>query len=268
MKLGKPVDFTYQGFLHTIRYANDAVDTSEIVDLLQQYAQGADALPDMMPMFYAIDYRSLNYLFFSDNSKAVAGYDHRQLLNEGPQLSLYVQKKQSVEYFNTLMQKVYPDIFNFLQTIPQPEHIHYTFYTNYFIQDAEGKGMHLWQRSRYMTSPNTGLPLYSLSTAVDITALKNDNLMHCRIERFNPQTGKTEVVFQKVYYPFEEDKLLTLKETQVLQLLADGLSSKMIAHQLGISENTVTNHRQNMLRKTETVNVAQLIAFAVRNRLI
>jgi DNA-binding NarL/FixJ family response regulator len=38
--------------------------------------------------------------------------------------------------------------------------------------------------------------------------------------------------------------------------MADGLSSKMIAFKLRISENTIANHRDNMTRKTNTKNVA------------
>jgi DNA-binding CsgD family transcriptional regulator len=45
-------------------------------------------------------------------------------------------------------------------------------------------------------------------------------------------------------------------------------SSKMIAAKLHIAENTVANHRKNIMRKTNTENVAQLIAFLVRNRII
>ncbi|MBC7508933.1 MAG: response regulator transcription factor [Ferruginibacter sp.] len=50
--------------------------------------------------------------------------------------------------------------------------------------------------------------------------------------------------------------------------MADGFSSKQVAAKLKISENTVSNHRQNMLRKTNTKNVAELVAFCIRSRII
>ncbi|QEC74380.1 helix-turn-helix transcriptional regulator [Arachidicoccus ginsenosidivorans] len=51
-------------------------------------------------------------------------------------------------------------------------------------------------------------------------------------------------------------------------MMADGLSSKQIAGNLHISENTIANHRKNMLRKTSTGNVAQLIAYACKSSII
>lgn len=50
----------------------------------------------------------------------------------------------------------------------------------------------------------------------------------------------------------------TPRELEILQLLADGGSNKMIAKDLGISHNTVRNQVQGLFRKTGTVNRTQL----------
>jgi DNA-binding NarL/FixJ family response regulator len=55
------------------------------------------------------------------------------------------------------------------------------------------------------------------------------------------------------------DIRLTPREREILKLLAAGLNSRMIAHQLSLSEYTVTNHRTNLLRKFNAGNVAELI---------
>ena len=73
----------------------------------------------------------------------------------------------------------------------------------------------------------------------------------------------TTAVVQK-----EVQTLLTNQEKKVIALIADGYSSKQIAHQLYISEHTVVNHRKNMLYKTRTKNVAELVAFVIRNEVI
>lgn len=51
---------------------------------------------------------------------------------------------------------------------------------------------------------------------------------------------------------------LTPRETEVLDLIARGLTAKLIARQLGISPNTVRAHRDNLRRKLCVRNVAQL----------
>lgn len=57
---------------------------------------------------------------------------------------------------------------------------------------------------------------------------------------------------------------LTSRELEVLDLLSRGLSSKAIAEKLFISSNTVEYHRKQLLRKTESRNVAELIGNAFR----
>ncbi|WP_041974177.1 response regulator transcription factor [Geobacter sp. OR-1] len=60
---------------------------------------------------------------------------------------------------------------------------------------------------------------------------------------------------------------LTLREREVLQLLAEGLSSKGIAFQLGISNKTVDTFRRQCLKKLRLKSSADLIRFALRTGL-
>ena len=52
---------------------------------------------------------------------------------------------------------------------------------------------------------------------------------------------------------------LTKREEEILSCIAEGLSSKQIAGRLFISENTVANHRKNMLLKTGAKSSAELV---------
>jgi DNA-binding CsgD family transcriptional regulator len=61
---------------------------------------------------------------------------------------------------------------------------------------------------------------------------------------------------------------LSERETEVLQRMADGLSSRNIAQVLGISEDTVETHRKNIYKKIDAKNAAQAMAYGFRNRLI
>ena len=70
------------------------------------------------------------------------------------------------------------------------------------------------------------------------------------------------------YYPDPEEARLSKREREVLGRLADGLTSKEIAGKLHLSENTVVNHRKNILKKTSTKNVAELIRFAFHKGII
>jgi two-component system, NarL family, nitrate/nitrite response regulator NarL len=59
---------------------------------------------------------------------------------------------------------------------------------------------------------------------------------------------------------------LTPRERDILDALAQGLSSKQIAQRAGLSVRTVETHRLNLKRKLDIEGQAELIKFAVENR--
>jgi two-component system, NarL family, nitrate/nitrite response regulator NarL len=61
---------------------------------------------------------------------------------------------------------------------------------------------------------------------------------------------------------------LSLRETEVLELVAKGKSNKEIASALAITENTVKNHLKNILEKLHLENRVQAATFALRERLL
>jgi DNA-binding NarL/FixJ family response regulator len=60
---------------------------------------------------------------------------------------------------------------------------------------------------------------------------------------------------------------LTERETEVLRLVAKGLSYKQIAERLYLSHRTVQNHVQNTLRKLQLHNRVQLVRYAIQQGL-
>ena len=61
---------------------------------------------------------------------------------------------------------------------------------------------------------------------------------------------------------------LSDRETDVLVLVAKGLSSKEIANQLNISVHTVNSHRKNITSKTGIRSVAGLAVYAMIHNLM
>ena len=56
---------------------------------------------------------------------------------------------------------------------------------------------------------------------------------------------------------------LTLRERQVMSMVAAGLGNKQIAHKLGISVHTVRNHRQRLMDKLDVHDTATLTRLAI-----
>ena len=62
--------------------------------------------------------------------------------------------------------------------------------------------------------------------------------------------------------------LLTEREKEVLQLLAEGKSNKDIANMLNLSTNTVETHRTRLMQKLNLHSSAEIVLYAVRKRII
>ena len=63
-------------------------------------------------------------------------------------------------------------------------------------------------------------------------------------------------------------ELLTEREREVLQLLAEGKSNKEAATVLDLSPHTIETHRQNLMQKLGLHNTAEIVLYAVRKGII
>ncbi|MFY9151612.1 MAG: response regulator transcription factor [Prolixibacteraceae bacterium] len=61
---------------------------------------------------------------------------------------------------------------------------------------------------------------------------------------------------------------LSEREMEILILICQGMSNQEIADKLFISKRTVDKHRANILEKSESKNTAQLVVYAIKNKLV
>jgi DNA-binding NarL/FixJ family response regulator len=61
---------------------------------------------------------------------------------------------------------------------------------------------------------------------------------------------------------------LTPRQREIVQLLAEGKSSKEVAVALNLSVKTVETHRANIMRRLECHSVSELVRYAIRNGII
>jgi len=63
-------------------------------------------------------------------------------------------------------------------------------------------------------------------------------------------------------------EILSLRERQVLELVAEGLNNKQIGEQLGLSPKTIARHRERIMSKLNMHSRTELVKFAIRTGLI
>ena len=61
---------------------------------------------------------------------------------------------------------------------------------------------------------------------------------------------------------------LSEREMEILILICQGMSNQEIGDKLFISKRTVDKHRANILEKSDSKNTAQLVVYAIKNRLV
>ena len=82
-----------------------------------------------------------------------------------------------------------------------------------------------------------------------------------------------EVIIQKSLGDAQDDRataspVLTKREREVLQLLAEGKTIKEIAFKLNVSIKTIYTHREKVMQKLKIDNVAGVIKYAMQTGLI
>jgi DNA-binding NarL/FixJ family response regulator len=100
------------------------------------------------------------------------------------------------------------------------------------------------------------------------TAILNMDLSEFLAELQRPETmlNQMEKGFKQPLAKQEMPaiELLTPRETQVLRLIAEGYSTKVVAHKLGMSSKTASCHRYRIMDKLGIHDVVTLTHYAVR----
>jgi DNA-binding NarL/FixJ family response regulator len=92
---------------------------------------------------------------------------------------------------------------------------------------------------------------------------------------FSPEISKTIIDLWKREHQNDDDEqhskiqsVLSQREREVLQLIAEGYTAPQISKQLFISIKTVAKHRQNIRDKLNIHTVAGLTRYALKNQII
>jgi DNA-binding CsgD family transcriptional regulator len=258
---------TYTGLLNDIYYRPKEIDTREVVQLLRQ----AEAIPNRLLPFkgciHVIDYTQRRHVGLSGPARNMIGYDPREVLDNGLDFVIDIFQKDDFRIYN---EKIFCQVVEFLKNTPQQEHCEYIFSFGYRMRRADGEWIHIYQQGTYITDPQTSLPLYGIGMVTDISPLKKDTCMLFSIDRKKSELSafNYDNIVTSYFYPDPDESKLSKREREILGWLGDGMSSKQIAAKLFLSESTVVNHRKNMLKKTNTKNIAELIHYAINKGLI
>ena len=126
--------------------------------------------------------------------------------------------------------------------------------------------------SYVMRALKAGARAYLLKDSAEEDLIRAIRAVHEGKSFFSPRISKLllEDYVRQLRQKGEEDsyELLTNREREILQLLAEGNSNKDVANLLNLSLYTVETHRAHILQKLGLHTVPELILYAVRKGII
>ena len=250
--------------LEKIKHHKPIVDTQQLNTILNQY-NCFNTSSHIMQVLMVLDYYTQTYISVSDNVKNLTGYESEYFYKGGLSALINLCDKDD---FNIYNKKIYPKNLFELSKVEVKEHPDCIFKHDFRMLTKNNQPKRVQQRYTYITSPDTGIPLYNVCLMSDISSIKKDIFIQHEMEKISADKDSYQnlLIFSTSYFP--ESQLFSKREIEVLKLLTEGLNSIEISDKLDISESTISNHRKSMMKKSNSNNVAQLITFSFRNKII
>ncbi len=247
----------YEGYLELCSSLNLRIHEKKIKLLLDTYKPEISVRIPFGSCL--IDYSGNKYLYASDNCTDIIGHSLMSL-PKGPLSQLCGLHPEDMVIFNSML---FPDILKFLQNVPLSDYERYRFSFSYRFYQNNGNMLQLLQHSTYLEPTHDGKPLLNMSIFSDISDFKTDTQMKLTINYLTMDRGYIPIY--KKYYSLEKALPFSSRELEILKLSLEGLSAKMIADKLYISIHTVKNHKRNMMDKSSTNNITELINFTLKS---
>lgn len=187
----------------------------------------------------------------------------------------------SLSFQDFLIRYIHPEDLQVLSTQLLPDLVRYASNSavdidnfsvqyNYRMQNTLGNWIEVEQQSSPIKSDRKGNVLLDVNfyTLAGNANYENANLITISIF-VRDADGINKLEHSKSYLAKNiNESNFTLREIEILKMLARGKTSKEIGEILYISESTVNTHRKNMLEKFDLKNTSELVAHAFKSGII
>tara|TARA_R110002096_G_scaffold56474_5_gene144121 strand:- start:1639 stop:2373 length:735 start_codon:yes stop_codon:yes gene_type:complete len=129
----------------------------------------------------------------------------------------------------------------------------------YRFRKKDGSYVKILRQSSLFEATKNGKMKSNLSLLTDISFFDNSDTVQWE---FNAPHIEQEAFKKEVYKEF--NNFFTSREIDVIKLISENDTTKIIAEKLFISEHTVYSHRKNILRKSNCHNATELVDFCYK----
>jgi PAS domain S-box-containing protein len=199
---------------------------------------------------WIINVRTGKYLFVSDNVERQLGYSLQHIKREGIN---YIKELIHPNDSCALWKKTLK-VWQSLLKLPCEKRKEFQYQCDYRLRRADGSYIRLLEQNKVLQTDIKGNILLLMCICSDITQWKKSNVVFTTIRSGDQQAY---LVGNTIDDTLHARGLLSMREKEIVLLLAEGYSF-----------HTVNMHRKNIIGKTASKNVGQVVKFAMTNRLI
>jgi DNA-binding CsgD family transcriptional regulator len=205
--------------------------------------------------YYIFNLKESKLDLMSEEVFALLGYNHQEF-----DLPFLLDKihPEDQSWFLNIENKVIA----FFDKLTLAQFSNYKVRYDYRIRKSNGEYIRILQQVIVIEHSEVGGILRTFGVHTDISELKMEGKPVLSFIGLNGEPSFIDVKIEKIF-PIPSS-FLTNREQQILLLLVNGMETKEIAIELGISVETVGSHRKNLLAKTKARNTSELIVMAIR----
>lgn len=244
-------------FLEAHKIWTEVSGTNEVENL----ASSIDLHKKLLNIFQAGDYyyfifniRQGNFEFVSPEIGKILGLDPKTITAREHLANMH---PEDMPYFLNFENKG----LEFFRSIPVEKIPKYKIRYDFRLSKPDGTYIRLLHQMVFIQHDKDGNLLRSLGVHTDITDLKPSGRPMLSFIGLEGEPSFVNVAVEEKFKPVKS--LLSDRETDVLLLLSNGLSSQQIADRLNISIHTVNTHRKNILRKTDSESTYETISKSI-----
>ena len=228
-----------------------------------QFKEFLSHSPSVVGVFNNI---SMGYEFLSDNIENVFGYKKDIFtVPGGVKNVLDTFKKEHADVYNAY---IFPLLYEYFQKCSiTKDIIKYRFTSPFQLKRKDGELIWCMQQIKVISTDDTGYAVLLLLFISDITDIKKDEDIDFVIARQDEQ-GVFKNVYAITIPSIGSTTDFSKRELDILTYIKRGLSSKEIARKLVISDHTVHNHRKNILKKYDGMNMMEIVQMMSNKKFI
>ena len=210
-------------------------------------------LLDHSNQFFALaDFSTIRQLYVSPNVVNVLGYDPAEFTMSKIYEIIHPDDRKAVFEVGKVV------INSEMNYISGGSQHHVALYLAYRALKKNGKYTRISRTISRHIHPEGGI--YELVVIRDISHI------HCGTNvTFSLLGGRTLKELPEVS---SEGPAISRREQEIIYYISQGYTSRKMAHELNISQFTVNTHRKNIMRKTGTKNLVDLLIYAASNGII